>query len=63
MKDLFIDDYELVDQTEKENSKACGGCEFRHVYNCLKITSELCLETENFDKVWKIKLKQNEKNN
>ena len=55
MKDLFIEDYELVDQTKEEDVYACGGCEFRYVGNCIKTYGDSCTYDENLHKVWKPK--------
>jgi len=58
MKDLFIEDYELVDQVN--TNSACGECVFEFV-RCANGAVDLCSRKHNLNKVWKLKQEQNEK--
>ena len=62
MKDLFIEDYELV-YLFVEGESICKKCDLIDTKLCESKQSSACLYHENAEKAWKLKQKQNETNN
>ena len=63
MKDLFIEDYELV-YAQVEGKRLCSFCAFdQDAEMCENEKTHPCLSKDAKGKVWKLKQQQNETNN